>query len=199
MFYICSTWYHFLFLFFFFYLADWSLNSGLELLARQMLYHLGHAPSSFWFSYFSDRVSCFCPGLASDSNLPTSVSCIAGKIDVNHHDQLVIWDKVLVTLGLGWLWHYAPVSSITFLCVFNFKVFFFLTEQASSSLVFLYYPHSTINPTMDQKDLSWHFKERETPHIYDFYYSRFFKLLYFIVILLLCWICKLIFTISIYV
>jgi hypothetical protein len=34
---------------------------GLEL-ARQMLYHLSHALRHFCFSYFSDRVSHFCPG-----------------------------------------------------------------------------------------------------------------------------------------
>jgi hypothetical protein len=34
-------------------------------LSEQALYHLSHTPSSFCFSYFSGRVSHFCPGLPS--------------------------------------------------------------------------------------------------------------------------------------
>jgi hypothetical protein len=39
--------------------------------AKQVLYHLSYPPALFSFSYFSDGVSCFCPRLAADCNLPT--------------------------------------------------------------------------------------------------------------------------------
>jgi hypothetical protein len=48
-----------------------SLNSGL-MLARQELCHLSHVPSPFALVYSLGRVSCFCLGLASYRNLPTS-------------------------------------------------------------------------------------------------------------------------------
>jgi hypothetical protein len=37
------------------------------------------APVIFCISYFSDRASCFCPGLASDLDLLTYASCKAGR------------------------------------------------------------------------------------------------------------------------
>jgi hypothetical protein len=40
------------------------------MLARQVICHLGPSPS-FCLSYFSGRVSCFCPRLASDCDHPT--------------------------------------------------------------------------------------------------------------------------------
>jgi hypothetical protein len=39
----------------------------------------------FCFSYFSDKVSCFFTGLASDSGLPTYVSVVAGITGKHHH------------------------------------------------------------------------------------------------------------------
>jgi hypothetical protein len=51
-------------------------------LAKQVLYHLCHAPVFFAFIYFSGMVSCFCLGLASDHNPHTYASCIGGIMDM---------------------------------------------------------------------------------------------------------------------
>jgi hypothetical protein len=42
----------------------------------------------FGFTYFSDRVLHFSPGLAKDCNSPTSASCIASITGVNHNAPL---------------------------------------------------------------------------------------------------------------
>jgi hypothetical protein len=39
------------------------------MLAEQALYHMGHNSSHFAFSWFSDRVLCFCPGWSQMSIL----------------------------------------------------------------------------------------------------------------------------------
>jgi hypothetical protein len=59
-------------------------------LARQVLYHLSHALTPFYFSYLSDRVSHFFPRPALDYYDPsTHAFCIAGITVVNHNAQLV--------------------------------------------------------------------------------------------------------------
>jgi hypothetical protein len=63
-----------LFSFFFKIWLYWGLNSEV-MIARQLLYHLSHACKFLKnFSYFSDRVSHFCPGLALDHDPPTYLS-----------------------------------------------------------------------------------------------------------------------------
>jgi hypothetical protein len=75
-------------------------------LARQVLYYLSHASTPFCCSDFSDRVSHFCPGPASDCDPSTYASLIVGITGANHHIYLVIWDRVSVTFfsNLGWIW-----------------------------------------------------------------------------------------------
>jgi hypothetical protein len=78
------------------------------LFSRQLLYHLIHAPGSFCFRYFPDKVSCFglgWPGLRS-SYLGLYV---AGMTVVCHHDaQLVGWNGILLSFFSffcrGWPW-----------------------------------------------------------------------------------------------
>jgi hypothetical protein len=50
-------------------------------LTKQVLYHLSHAPSHFWFSYFLRYGFSFCPGLASNHVPPTYVSSIVVVIE----------------------------------------------------------------------------------------------------------------------
>jgi hypothetical protein len=65
-------------------------NQGLAF-ARQTFYHLSHAPSPFCFSYFSDRVSHFCPGPAwATFYLCFCVSCVPGIKGTHHHAQLLV-------------------------------------------------------------------------------------------------------------
>jgi hypothetical protein len=47
-------------------------------------------PCSLPFLHFSDRVSCFCLGLASDHDPCTSTSCVVGITDVNHLAQFIL-------------------------------------------------------------------------------------------------------------
>jgi hypothetical protein len=54
-------------------------------LARQVLHHLSHTPSSFALVCFSDRVSCLCLAV----NSPTLVSWVVGIIDQYHCAWLV--------------------------------------------------------------------------------------------------------------
>jgi hypothetical protein len=53
-------------------------------LARQALYLLNHVTSPFCFSYFSDRVLCFCLGHPASTEIP-----LAGITEVNHHTLLI--------------------------------------------------------------------------------------------------------------
>jgi hypothetical protein len=48
------------------------------------LYQLSYPSSPLCFSYFSDRVSCFCLGSASDHNPPRSASQVAVIIGTGH-------------------------------------------------------------------------------------------------------------------
>jgi hypothetical protein len=54
-------------------------------------------PSSFCFTYFLDKVSCFCLGSASDHDSPTSTSWVDEITSMYHYSQLVCWDKVSLT------------------------------------------------------------------------------------------------------
>jgi hypothetical protein len=54
-------------------------------LPRQVFYHLSHTPSSFHFSYFSDKVLCFLPRVALDGVPPTYASHVARDAGVYHH------------------------------------------------------------------------------------------------------------------
>jgi hypothetical protein len=74
--------------------GDWT--QGLAFV-WQVLFHLSHAPSSFCFNYFSDRVPHFFPGLALDWDPPTSASHLVGITDAKYHSWLVLWDKVLLS------------------------------------------------------------------------------------------------------
>jgi hypothetical protein len=56
-------------------------------------------PALFCFSYFSDKVSQFCPAPASNCDPSTYASCIAGNTDVHHHIQLIFWDRVSLALN----------------------------------------------------------------------------------------------------
>jgi hypothetical protein len=67
------------------------LNSGCCLC---LLLSLQPHPSPFYFSYFSDRVSCFC------HNPTTSPSLVLGGM--HHPVWLVFWDRVSLTFYLGW-------------------------------------------------------------------------------------------------
>jgi hypothetical protein len=56
----------------------------------------------FCFSYFSDRVSHFCPELALDYSPPTCASNIAGITDTQKHAPNIGWDVVSLGFCLGW-------------------------------------------------------------------------------------------------
>jgi hypothetical protein len=73
----------------FIFLVGLGFELGL-VLARQAIYLSSHAPSLFCFSYFSGRVSYFCPGLALDHSPPTYTSCVAGTTSMHHHIQLFV-------------------------------------------------------------------------------------------------------------
>jgi hypothetical protein len=68
--------------------------------ARQVLYHLSHTRSPFCFVYFSDKVTHFCLGLASDFDPPPIASHMAGMTDVHHFAQLICWDGI--SLNFAW-------------------------------------------------------------------------------------------------
>jgi hypothetical protein len=69
-----------------------------------------HTPSHFGFTYFSSRVSCFCLGLASDSDPPT--------YSMNHH----IWPKFsLFNLGLWIMWNKPIVLRRCEILCFSYK------------------------------------------------------------------------------
>jgi hypothetical protein len=69
---------------FFFFLVVLGLELGLQL-AWQVLHHLTYTSSPFGFSFcFSDRVSCFLPGLASDLGPPTFAAQIAMITGMHH-------------------------------------------------------------------------------------------------------------------
>jgi hypothetical protein len=76
---------------FFFFLWYLGLTQGL-MFARQEFYHLSHLPTKpFCFTYFLDRVTSFCPELASNSDPPPHV-LVAGIAGSSHHGQLTCWD-----------------------------------------------------------------------------------------------------------
>jgi hypothetical protein len=62
------------------------------MIVRQVLYHLSHIPSPFFFSsvfsYFSGKVLHFCLGLASDLDLPSYSSHIIGMTGLYCHTHL---------------------------------------------------------------------------------------------------------------
>jgi hypothetical protein len=58
-------------------------------LAWQVFYYLSHTPIPFCFRYFSGRVSCFFPGLASEHDSPTHVLLHTGNH--SHHVWLINW------------------------------------------------------------------------------------------------------------
>jgi hypothetical protein len=64
-------------------------------------------PVLFSFSYFSDRVSCFCLELASDSDPPNFASHTAGITCVSHYAQLVCWTGVSLTFSEAGLEHWS--------------------------------------------------------------------------------------------
>jgi hypothetical protein len=77
--------------FFFFFCSSGVLIQDLAL-GRQALYQLNHVPSSFCFSYFSDRVSlspAFCLVLASHPDSPTYASGVGGITSTYHHTWLI--------------------------------------------------------------------------------------------------------------
>jgi hypothetical protein len=57
-----------------------------------VLYLVSHATSPFCFSYFSDRVLHFCPGLAWALDPLPYASQEAGITAMNHHARLICWD-----------------------------------------------------------------------------------------------------------
>jgi hypothetical protein len=86
-----------------------DLNSGPCACYAAWLYYLSHSISSFCFSYFSDRVSCFLPRLTLDLDPPTYASGAAVIIGVYHHAQLVCWKEgVSLTFFLDWTWTAIP-------------------------------------------------------------------------------------------
>jgi hypothetical protein len=67
-------------------------------------------PALFCLSYFSDRVLCFCLGLALHHNPPIYASQVAW-ITVPPHP--VCWDGVLLTFCPGWPWTVILPNSVS--------------------------------------------------------------------------------------
>jgi hypothetical protein len=73
------------------FLWFWSSNS--VALPKQVVYHLGHTPGSFSFTYFSYKVSCFLPWPTWIATLLLRTSHIAGITETYY--QLIGWDEGL--------------------------------------------------------------------------------------------------------
>jgi hypothetical protein len=65
----------------------------------------------FSFSYFWNKVLCFCPGLTLDYNHSTSASHVAGIAGTLHHSQLVLWDTANTPLQ-----HWAGLKQSSYVC-----------------------------------------------------------------------------------
>jgi hypothetical protein len=87
----------------------------LEPCDRQVHCHLSHTSSPFGFSYFSGRLLYFLPGPASDCDLPTYASCIAGITGVHHYTWLVFGVGGLADILPGLANNYDPSD----LCLLN--------------------------------------------------------------------------------
>jgi hypothetical protein len=62
-------------------------------------------PALVWFSYFSGRVSSFCPGLASDFNpLIYGLSCNSDNRSMPPHSWISGWEGLSLTFCPGYLW-----------------------------------------------------------------------------------------------
>jgi hypothetical protein len=85
----------------------WGLNSEHQCDEQQNTTWCVSNPLSF--SYFSDKVLCFClgPDSAHDS-LTYASQIISGLTGMFHHTQLVCWDVVSLTFCTGWSWLLFP-------------------------------------------------------------------------------------------
>jgi hypothetical protein len=92
----------FLFLFrsSFFVVLYWGLNTEPHA-CWASAYHLNHIPSTFCFSYFSDKVLCFFLWLTWDLDHPTYAVCVAEITDMYHCTWLVSLDECLANLLSG--------------------------------------------------------------------------------------------------
>jgi hypothetical protein len=95
----------------------WSLNAVSHLLGRCFI-----TGATFYFHYFSDRVSNFLPGEGLDHDPPNYDACIAGMICVwhgmigmYHYTQLIDWDGGLANFCPCWSW--AMILLISTSCV----------------------------------------------------------------------------------
>jgi hypothetical protein len=108
---------------FFFFLIFGGTGVWLQglALARQVLSHLSYSPSPFCFSYFLDRLSHFCLGLALHQDPPTCTSQITEITRMYNHSQIVCWEGDL-TFFPDWPWTAVPpistflVDKITDIC-----------------------------------------------------------------------------------
>jgi hypothetical protein len=82
----------FLFLFFFGLCLGWTQTLTL---ARQVFYHVSHAPILFCFNYFSDGGLMFLQGAKLDCDPAIYASYIART--TWHHGQLIGWARVPLT------------------------------------------------------------------------------------------------------
>jgi hypothetical protein len=76
---------------FFFFLWCWVLNSGPQA-CNEVLCHLSHASSPYYFSYFSNRVLRLLPWLPLDRGPPI---CDSQVVELQVCAQLVLGDRVL--------------------------------------------------------------------------------------------------------
>jgi hypothetical protein len=74
---ICVTF--FVFLFIFLNIEHWTQSLP--------LYHLNHVPVLLFLVYFSNKVSCLCPGPASNGDPPTSASKVGRITGLIHYTQ----------------------------------------------------------------------------------------------------------------
>jgi hypothetical protein len=91
------------FFFFFFFLPVLEFELSVSACWADIL-PLSHDPCFFGFSYFSNRVSYFCPHLALVSDLPPYASQIAGITDAHYLAYWLRWGLINSLSGLAWKW-----------------------------------------------------------------------------------------------
>jgi hypothetical protein len=95
----------FLLFIYFFALFCFAFSTGVRIqgliLARQVIIHLAVPPVLVAIGYFSDRVSFFCSGMASDYDPSTYTFQLAEITVAYHHANLFIEMGVLLTFCLG--------------------------------------------------------------------------------------------------